>query len=134
MKSLLRSLLIHLAAIWLTAYLLPGFVVEGGVKTFILGALGLMFVNFMIIPLLKIMFLPLNLLTLGVFTWVINVVGLYIMTKILPQIELRPFRFEGGNFLGVNLPSQDFNLLYVAVTASFLIGFTSHFLKWLTRK
>ena len=62
MKSLLRNLLIHLAAIWLTAYFLPGFVVEGGLKTYVLGAFGLMFVNFMIIPLLKIMFLPLNLL------------------------------------------------------------------------
>lgn len=133
MKSLLRNFLIHFVALWITTILLPGFTVSGGVKTLILGSLGLMFINMMIVPLLKIMFLPLNILTLGLFTWVINVVGLYILTTIIPQIKIMPYYFQGANLGPVSLPGTQLNVLYVAVLASLFIGFISHFFQWLSK-
>jgi putative membrane protein len=133
MKSLLRNFLINLAALWVATFILPGFVVEGGVRTFLLGALALMLINIAVVPLLKIMFLPLNLITLGFFTWVINVIGLYILTKIIPQIKLLPYFFPGADLGGVTFPAMQLNILHVAILASFLVGFTSHFLVWLTK-
>lgn len=133
MKKLLRNFLIHLSAIWITSFLIPGFTLTGGPKTLVLGSLGLMFVNMMIIPLLRIMFLPLNLLTLGLFTWVINVVGLYVLTTIIPQIKLMPFYFQGMNLGAFSLPPGQLNVLQTAVVASLLIGFISHFFQWLSK-
>lgn len=133
MKSLLRNFLIHLAALWTTSYLLPGFTYSGGIRTLLLGTLGLMLINMAIVPLLKVMFLPLNLLTLGLFTWAINVVGLYLLTTIVPQIKLMPYYFPGINLGGLQIPSADLNILHVAILASFLVGFVSHFLQWLTK-
>lgn len=133
MKSLLRNFLIHLMTIWFVTVILPGFSYEGGIKTLVLAAAGLMLINIMVVPLLKIMFLPLNLLTLGLFTWVINVVGLYMLVTIVPAVKLMPYSFPGANIDGIVIPSADLNTLMVAILASFLVGFTSHFLQWLSK-
>lgn len=79
------------------------------------------------------MFLPLNLLTLGIFTWVINVVALYLMVTIIPQFKLVPYSFEGFDLNGFILPAFDFNVLQVAIITSFMIGFISHLLHWLSK-
>lgn len=133
MKSLLRNFLIHVVTIWVVTLMLPGFSYEGGIKTLALAAVGLMLINIMVVPLLKIMFLPLNLLTLGLFTWVINVVGLYMLVTIVPAVKLMPYSFPGANFDGIVIPAAQLNTLMVAILASFLVGFTSHFLQWLAK-
>lgn len=133
MKSLLRNYLLNLITLWGVSVVLPGLVYTGGMRTLLLGALGLMVINLLIIPLLKIMFLPLNILTLGVFTWVINVVALYLLTTLIPQIKLVPFVFSGYNLNGFTIPAHELTVLQVAIVASFLIGLISHFLQWLSK-
>jgi putative membrane protein len=134
MKSLLRAFLINLSALWLTAKLLPGLQYSGGLKALIIGAVGLMAMNVLVIPLLKVMFLPLNLLTLGIFAWLVNVVALYLLTNFLPFFRLIPYDFNGANLNGFIIPAVSMNVLQVAIVASFMIGFISHFLNWLIRK
>lgn len=133
MKTLLRDYLLNLATLYGVSFVLPGLVISGGLKTLLLGALGLMVINLLVIPLLKIMFLPLNVLTLGIFTWVINVVALYLLTTLIPQIKLVPFTFSGYNLNGFTIPSHELTVLQVAIVASFLIGLVSHFLHWLSK-
>lgn len=131
MKTLLRNFLINLVALYATTRILPGLTYDGGIKTLIIGALALMVMNVLVIPLLKVMFLPLNLLTLGIFAWVVNVVALYLLTTFLPQFKLVSYYFPGGSLGGLTVPATELNVLQVAICASFLIGLTSHFLQWL---
>lgn len=131
-KTVLRNYVINLAVLWGVTTVFPGLSYNGEFKTLLIGALGLMGMNIIIIPLLKVVFLPLNILTLGIFTWVINVIALYLLTTILPQFKLVPYDYPGGPFLGGTLPPQHLTVLWVAIIASFMIGFASHFLHWLT--
>lgn len=133
MKSLLRSFLINLVAIFLTSEFIPGLSIEGGINTYIYSALIFMVINILIVPLLKIMFLPLNLLTLGIFSWVVNVLALYILTTIVPNLRLMPYSFSGFSLGGVIIPSFGLSVLYVAILCSFMIGFVVHFLHWLSK-
>ena len=133
MKSLLRNYLIYLAALLLTTQLVPGFSYEGGVRTLFMGALGVMLINFTIVPLLKLMFLPLNLLTFGLFTWVINVLALYFLTTVIPQFHLASSFVPGVNLGLLLIPALNLNPLQVAVLASFVIGFSAGFMKWLIK-
>lgn len=133
MKTLLRNYLINLAALVVTTQLVPGLTYSGGIMALLLGALGLMLINWVVIPLLKITFLPLNLLTLGFFTWVINVIGLYILTKLIPHFKLIPYTYTGLNYNGFTIPEVSLNVLMVAVVASLSIGFITHFLHWLSK-
>ncbi len=130
----MRHFLINLTALWAATKILAGLTYSGGLKSLATGALALMLINWAVVPLLKVMFLPLNLLTLGLFAWVVNVVALYFLTAVLPQFKLVPFHFGGVNLSGFVIPAWDLNVLQVAIVASFLVGLISHFLQWLTSK
>lgn len=131
MKHLIRNYLINLGSLVITTKLLPGFAYEGGVRTLLLGALVFMAINWLIVPLLRIMFLPLNLLTVGLFGWVVNVLAVYFLTTAVPQFRLLPYSFPGASLSGILVPATDLNILQVAIVASFLIGFMSHLMHWL---
>lgn len=131
-KTALRNYIINLAVLWAVTEIFPGLSYNGEFRTLLVGALGLMGMNIIIIPLLKVVFLPLNILTLGIFTWVINVIALYLLTTIIPAFKLIPYDYPGGTVLGVSLPAQSLTVLWVAIIASFMIGFASHFLHWLS--
>ena len=132
MKSLIRNYLITLAALVVTTQIVPGLSYSGGLATLLIGALGLMLINWFIVPLLKVTFLPLNLITLGFFTWIVNVVALYILTKLINQFKLLPYTYSGISYNGFVVPEISLNVLMVAILASFLIGLISQFLHWLS--
>ena len=131
MKTLLRYFLINLVSLYLTTRLIPGLIYTGGVKSLMLGAFTFMLINFILVPLLKILFLPLNLLTLGLFAWLVNVLALYALTTIVSDFQLLSFNFLGFYSSGFNIPSMELSPFWVAVLASLVIGTITHFLQWL---
>lgn len=111
--------------------LIPGLTYTGGFKSLALGAFAFMLINWTLVPFLKILFLPLNLLTVGLFAWLINVLALYALTSIVSAFALIPYFFPGFYFGGFNIPAMDLSPFWVAVAASFLISIITHFLQWL---
>lgn len=132
MKTLLRYFLINLTALYFTTRIISGLTYTGGIKSLILGGLAFMVINFLLVPMLKILFLPLNLLTLGLFAWIVNVLALYALTTVVSDFQLVPYTFTGLNYNGLTLPAYDLSPFLVAVAASFLIGMITHFLQWLS--
>lgn len=59
-------------ALWLVTVIVPGVEVMGGVGAFIWVALVFMFVNAFISPVVKLISLPLTILTLGLFSLLVN--------------------------------------------------------------
>ncbi len=70
-------------AVLITAYLLPGIVVESFFVALVV-AVVLGFLNMVVKPILVILTLPINILTLGLFTLVINA-GLILLTSTLVE-------------------------------------------------
>lgn len=133
-KTLLRNILIHLGTLMVVIEILPGLTYQGGFRTLVLGALVFMVINSTVVPLLKVMLLPLNLLTFGIFTWVVNVIALYLLTILVPQFKLIPYTFTGLGISGFVIPSIRLDILQVAIVASFLVGIISHFLQWIIKR
>ena len=132
MKVVLRYFLINLAALWVTTLIIPGLSYNGGIKSLLIGAVVFATINILLVPVLKVILLPLNLLTLGLFAWITNVIALYALTTLIPQFTLAPFGFDGFNFYGFTVPGVYLSTLWVAIVASLLIGLITHFLQWLT--
>ena len=133
MKKLLRKYLSSLGALWVTSQILPALVIQGGLKGLALATLAFMIADIILIPLLKVLFLPLNLLTLGLFAWIINVLALFFLVSVLPELELLPYQFPGIDLAGFILPPIEMSTFMVAIVASFLIGGIIHILNWLTK-
>lgn len=131
MKTILRYFFINTTSLWITSQLIAGLTYTGGIKTLLIGGIVFTLINFFLVPLLKILLLPLNLLTLGFFAWLINVLALYALTAMISEFHLVPFRFAGFTYNGFLIPDLNLSVFWVAVAASLMIGIITHFLQWL---
>ena len=82
--------LVNALALYITALLLPGIQLRGVVATLIAAAI-LGIVNAIIRPLLVLLTLPLNIVTLGLFTFVINALMLLLTSALVPGFTIRGF-------------------------------------------
>ena len=64
-------------ALYAAAYWVPGFVVNGGIREYLLAGVVLGILNFAIRPVLNLITMPLIILTLGLWTIVINALLLW---------------------------------------------------------
>ena len=88
--SFMIQWLVSAAAIVITAYLLPG-VKVAGVFAALVTALVLGLINAILKPLLILLTLPLNILTLGLFTLVINALLIMLAAAIVPGFFVQGF-------------------------------------------
>jgi len=89
MNTIIR-LLLNSLAIFVTAYLLPGIELRNFVTAIVVSiVLGL--VNAFIRPILLVLTLPINILTLGLFTLVINGVLVLLVSALVPDFHVRSF-------------------------------------------
>ncbi len=94
MKLILR-ILINAFALWLTAVILPGINISGGILPLIIAAIIFGLVNALIRPLVKLLTLPINVVTLGLFTLVINALMLWLTAGLTAALAI-----EGGLVTG----------------------------------
>lgn len=87
MKQLIAKILVNGAALMFTANLIDGIYVDGWGSVFI-AAIILGIVNAVIRPLLLLLTLPLNIFTLGLFTFVINGLMLKTVAGVVGGIDI----------------------------------------------
>jgi len=75
-------------AIYLAAYLVPGVNFKGDWKMLLLAGFVLSLINLLIKPILKLISLPLLILTFGLFSLIINMFVVWLLTKIVPELNL----------------------------------------------
>ena len=134
MKKHLRSFLITSASLMVAAWLIPTINFQEGVKTVLITALALTLVNLIVRPVINLLLLPINLLTLGLFRWLVNVFAFYIVVLLIPQLKIEPYPFPGFAHQGFIIPSIQFSFFWTLVLVSFIISFTTGFLYWAFRK
>ncbi len=88
MKKHLRVFFFNIFALWVVKNILPGVSYSGGFHTLIWASLVLTLVNIIIRPLVNLLLLPINLITLGSFRWLVNVATIYLVTVFVPQLYL----------------------------------------------
>ena len=95
MRFLVRVVL-NAIAILIAAYLVPGIVVSGAVPALAAGLI-LGFVNAIVRPILLLLTLPVTLLTLGLFIFVVNALCLGLTAALVPGFGINGF---SGAFIG----------------------------------
>jgi len=89
MGFLIRAL-VNAVAIWLATEIVPG-IHAGSTVTVIVAALVLGLINALVRPVLLELTLPLTLVTLGLFLFVLNALCLWLTSAIVPGFEVRGF-------------------------------------------
>ncbi|MBI5369732.1 phage holin family protein [Candidatus Uhrbacteria bacterium] len=90
MSYLLFRWIFNAVALLLVAYLVPGFAVSS-LYTALIGALVLGLVNALVRPLLFILTLPVTILTLGLFTFVLNALMIWLVSTMVKGFDIQGF-------------------------------------------
>ncbi len=88
--KLILNWVIGAVVILISAYLLPGVMVEGFISALVL-AVVLGAINMFIKPILVVLTLPINILTLGLFSLVINALLIMFASAIVPGFSVAGF-------------------------------------------
>lgn len=99
-RKLIVKVLASAFALWVADAALAGFMVSDGIRGYLIAGLALGVLNTFVRPLLKLLSMPLILLTLGLFTVVINAAMLWFVAEALDAVA-----FTGGllTLLGATL-------------------------------
>lgn len=87
-RRFLIKVLVSAVALWAADYILPGFSVSGGVLAYLIAGVLLGALNTFVRPILKLVAFPLILVTLGLFTFVINAAILWFVAEAIDQIAI----------------------------------------------
>lgn len=101
MSGFLVRLLVAAAGLWLAQALVPGVEIHG-TGTLLVAALLLGIVNAFVRPLIVLLTLPITIVTLGLFLWVINAAMLGLVARLLDGFTLHGF---GSALLGALIVS-----------------------------
>lgn len=126
MKYLLRVFLFHSFSLWLVSQILPALRINGGWQVLLFAGFVLSLLMLLVAPILKILFIPINLLTFGLLSWFINVIVLYLLTFFVSGVEVTAWTFPGWSFAGFVLPEIAFSsfvsFILVSLAVSMLVN------------
>ena len=88
MFKLIFQIIAGILGFWLAVKFVPGVELTGSLKTLVLVGTILGLINFFIKPILKLITLPLKILTFGLFSLVINILIVWVVADILFPTEL----------------------------------------------
>lgn len=134
MKKILQNLFINALSLFFLTLIFPGIKIQQGWQGIVITGLGFTLIDILLKPVLKIIFLPLNLLTLGTLSWIINVISFGLLLLFIPQINVQAFYFNGLQWSGLTITGFKVNVIVSLISASFLIVFIKQVILWLTER
>ncbi len=134
-KKIVRHIAITFLSFYITSmYLVHGFFIPLNLVTYIKIVVIFSLLTLIVRPILKILFIPINFLTLGLLGWLINVILLYLLVSFAPEVHFGMTNFPAFSLSGFYWPSLQLTPFWTAVAASFSLTFLNRSLKWLVSK
>lgn len=134
MKPFFRNCLFNAFSIFFLSQVLPGVKISGGIFTFLLGGVALTLLLVFLKPVLNLLALPFNIVTLGMFSFISNIIIFYLLTVLVTGISITSFTFSGFSYFGFVIPKIYLNTLFAFLIVAFLQSICVSFLNWLMEK
>ena len=104
-KSFFRSVFSVAIGIYIVSQLLGGIQLDS-LQAALLAGVAFTLLNWILKPALNLLLLPFNLITFGLFSWIIHIIVLYLVELFVPGFQLiavsiPPFEFFGIAFTGM---------------------------------
>ena len=131
MKTIVRAIVVYTLILFLLPILIPGVSVTGGFWTYLTGGVVLTLLFFILKPILSIISLPVNIVTLGIFNLFINTLLLYLLTILVVQISIVAFTQPEIAFSGIIIQSIQFNTFFAYLYTAVVLSVIDWSIKWL---
>jgi len=131
MKKILRMFIFSAVSLYLTSLWNKGFTLTMDPNEFFKAIILIAVAYYLVVPISKVIFLPLNLLTFGLVSFGIFALFLYVLNFHLGYIHVGDWVFQGGTYLGIHLNnviiSENGNLFLSAFFISAIIRLLEFF-------
>lgn len=124
MRYIVKSVIINSILIYLLAFVFSGIKYQS-LGSLLLAASLYSLLTIFIKPLLKILTFPINLITFGLFSSLLNLFLLYLVTRLVPDFSIVPFTTGGYPFLGMTIPKLYLSVFWAYFAVSTALGFTT---------
>ncbi len=132
MKYFIKVWVFYVFSLWLTKELFPAFTVGGGWGTLFISGLILSLLMLIVKPILKILFIPINILTFGLLSWFINVIVIYLLTLLAPNVAIHAWIFPGLTWSGFVMPATSLSYLMCLIATSLSVTCITNILEDIT--
>lgn len=133
MRKLIVAILATAASLFATSYLIKGFVVNPTASSYLVAAIVLLIMNGLLLPLIKLLMLPINLLTLGLFRWLANVFVIYLFDLLYGGVQISAYDFTGFSTSLIAFPPGHISLFWTLVLSSLTFSLSYNLISGLLR-
>lgn len=133
MKTILRAIFLNLITLYIVTLFFPGLTITHQLLTYLSAAVVWTILNKIVKPIIKLLLLPINLITLGLFSWVVNVITLFMLKYLIRGVVIHAFTFAGFTYQGFVIPEMHFSLFFTYILTSLVLSLVHSGLIWLLR-
>src|SRR3989338_8936959 len=118
MRAILKQTLINSFSLFFLAAVYAGLKIPVDILGLLWTGLVLTLLNYLAKPLIKLILLPLNLLTLGLLSWLSQVLVLVIAVRLVPDLQVLTFVAPAWQQSGFSVPAMVISLWISFIFAS----------------
>ncbi len=134
MKGILKKTIFNAISLFILSQVITGVKINGGIQTLLFSGLILALLFKVLKPILNLFSLPLNMVTLGLFSFITNAILLYLLTIFVPNVIVSQFTFNGFSFAGFIIPVIKFNTISAFIVSAAVLSLLINFFNWLIKR
>jgi len=121
MRHLLKSFIISASTIYIAFSLVPTVNFGQDPKNILVFFGGFWIISQVINPIFSIVLLPINLLTFGLVSFILNIAFIFALLNFLPEFSIKAYDFPGAKLDGVIFPAFSFTQIYTIAIFAFIV-------------
>ncbi len=122
MRSLIAKIVSTMVSFYITSSLISGFKIEPTWQSYFIASLIFLLFNLLVTPLIKLLLLPINLLTLGLFRWITQVLVIYLFDILYTGITISSYYFAGFTSSIIALPAGNLSSFWVYCLSALIMS------------
>ena len=130
MKFVLRKYFITVSSLFILSQLIPSIAIKNSWNGLFYAALTLSLLFYIVRPLLNLIMLPINLVTLNLSSWIVQVLIFYFWTVITNVVKISSWQFSGLNLGTINISAFNLVKWQVIVAGALVYIIINKFLGW----
>lgn len=124
MRTLLVKILGTMASFYTAQYLVAGFRIDANWQSYLTAAIIFLLFNLLVAPLIKLLLLPINLLTLGLFRWLTQILVIYLFDLFYAGVTITSYNFTGYSSGLLALPAGNVAFFWVLCLVALIMSIT----------
>jgi uncharacterized membrane protein YvlD (DUF360 family) len=133
MKLLLKKYFVITLSLFLLTQIISAITIQGGWKSLFYSSFVLTILFYIARPIANLVLLPINILTLNLASWLINILIFFIWTRLTAEVKIESWQFNGLNVGLLVISPISLASWQVILIGGVVITIIVQFLDWLIK-